>query len=41
MIYSRETSTSNMMSSDTSDDTDTELTGFNVYIRELPLKWRP
>lgn len=34
-------SASNTLSSDTSEDTDTELMGFNVNIRELPLKWRP
>ncbi|XP_062599398.1 caspase recruitment domain-containing protein 11-like isoform X4 [Saccostrea cucullata] len=38
---SRGASVSNTISSDTSEDTDAELMGFNVHIRELPLKWRP
>ncbi|XP_048758252.1 caspase recruitment domain-containing protein 14-like isoform X2 [Ostrea edulis] len=40
-VSTRGASMSNTMSSDTSEDTDAELTGFNVHIRELPLKWRP
>nr|XP_022315630.1 caspase recruitment domain-containing protein 11-like isoform X2 [Crassostrea virginica] len=32
---------SKALSSDTSEDQDAELIGFNVCIREIPLRWRP